>query len=132
MIPRPPASLVGVGAEEWTRVVTLLVDRGQWDPLRSTVLLAYCEAYADWHRLSTAARGKELIKQGEKRVPNPLLPVIERAHRSVPRSPSRSYSRPAPWAKAPRPGLVAGRGGGDLVLAAGRDVPGLCGVLLLS
>ena len=92
MIPRPPASLVGVGAEEWTRVVTLLVDRGQWDPLRSTVLLAYCEAYADWHRLSTAARGKELIKQGEKPVPNPLLPVIERAHRSVRGSPSRSYS----------------------------------------
>ena len=83
MIAKPPASLVGVGAEEWTRVVTLLVDRGQWDPLRSTVLLAYCEAYTDWHRLSTAARGKELIRQGEKPVPNPLLPVIERAHRSV-------------------------------------------------
>ena len=90
MIPRPPASLVGVGAEEWTRVVTLLVDRGQWDPLRSTVLLAYCEAYADWHRLSTAARGKELIKQGEKPVPNPLLPVIERAI-GLFAPPSRSY-----------------------------------------
>ena len=103
MIPRPPASLVGVGAEEWTRVVTLLVDRGQWDPLRSTVLLAYCEAYADWHRLSTAARGKELIKQGEKPVPNPLLPVIERAHRSV-RAALEELLRPAPWAKAPAPG----------------------------
>ena len=103
MIPRPPASLVGVGAEEWTRVATLLVDRGQWDPLRSTVLLAYCEAYADWHRLSTAARGKELIKQGEKPVPNPLLPVIERAHRSV-RAALEELLRPAPWAKAPAPG----------------------------
>ena len=119
MIPRPPASLVGVGAEEWTRVVTLLVDRGQWDPLRSTVLLAYCEAHADWHRLSTAARGKELIKQGEKPVPNPLLPVIERAHRSV-RAASRSYYVGA-VGEGPRPGLVAGRGGGDLVPAAGRD-----------
>ena len=113
MIPRPPASLVGVGAEEWTRVVTLLVDRGQWDPLRSTVLLAYCEAYADWHRLSTAARGKELIKQGEKPVPNPLLPVIERAHRSV-RAALEELLRPAPWAKAPAPGssqqLVISRG----------------------
>ena len=102
MIARPPASLVGVGAEEWTRVVTLLVDRGQWDPLRSTVLLAYCEAYADWHRLSTAARGKELIKQGEKPVPNPLLPVIERAHRSL-RLALEELLRPAPWASAPPP-----------------------------
>ena len=24
----------------------LLVERGHWDPLRSTVLLAYCESYA--------------------------------------------------------------------------------------
>ena len=102
MIPRPPASLVSVGADEWTRVVTLLVDRGQWDPLRSTVLLAYCEAYADWHRLSTAARGKELIRQGEKPVPNPLLPVIERAHRSL-RLALEELLRPAPWASAPPP-----------------------------
>ncbi len=102
MIPRPPASLVSVGADEWTRVVTLLVDRGQWDPLRSTVLLAYCEAYADWHRLSTAARGKELIRQGEKPVPNSLLPVIERAHRSL-RLALEELLRPAPWALAPPP-----------------------------
>ena len=102
MIPPPPASLFSVGADEWTRVATLLVERGQWDPLRSTVLLAYCEAYADWHRLSTAARGKELIKQGEKPVPNPLLPVIERAHRSV-RAALGELLRPVPWAKAPAP-----------------------------
>ena len=131
MIPRPPASLVGVGAEEWTRVVTLLVDRGQWDPLRSTVLLAYCEAYADWHRLSTAARGKELIRQGEKPVPNPLLPVIERAHRSV-RAALEELLTSGAVGEGPRPELVAGRGGGDLVPTAGRDGPGLCGVLLLS
>ena len=131
MIPRPPASLVGVGTEEWTRVATLLVARGQWDPLRSTVLLAYCEAYADWHRLSTAARGKELIKQGEKPVPNPLLPVIERAHRSV-RAALEELLRPAPWAKAPAPSSSPACGGGDLVPAAGRDGQGLCGVLLLS
>ena len=39
MIAKPPASLVGVGAEEWTRVVTLLVDRGQWGAVFGLLLV---------------------------------------------------------------------------------------------
>ena len=104
MIPRPPASLVGVGAEEWTRVVTLLVDRGQWDPLRSTVLLAYCEAYADWHRLSTAARGKELIKQGVTDQKEAKFSDHFVDQRVIIRAALEELLRPAPWAKAPAPG----------------------------
>ena len=117
MIPRPPASLVGVGTEEWTRVATLLVARGQWDPLRSTVLLAYCESYADWHRMTTQVRGREVVLQGGTRTvdaqghvtteggkasPNPLLPVIDRAHRAL-RLALEELLRPAPWASAPPP-----------------------------
>ena len=72
------------------------VERGHWDPLRSTVLLAYCESYADWHRLTEQVRGKEVVLQGGTRTvnaqghvtteggkaaPNPLLPVIDRPFR---------------------------------------------------
>ena len=131
MIAKPPASLVGVGAEEWTRVVTLLVDRGQWDPLRSTVLLAYCEAYTDWHRLSTAARGKELNQTGREARPE-SAPPGHRARPSVAPARTRGAAQAGAVGVGPSPELVAGRGGGDLVPAAGRDGPGLCGVLLLS
>ena len=96
--PPPPDGLDTIGQTEWTRVVGLLVERGHWDPLRSTVLLAYCESYADWHRLTAQVRGKEVVLQGATRTvdaqghvttaggkasPNPLLPVIDRAHRSL-------------------------------------------------
>ena len=37
--PPPPDVLDATGQAEWTRVVGLLVERGHWDPLRSTVLL---------------------------------------------------------------------------------------------
>ena len=84
--------------QRWTRVVGLLVERGHWDPLRSTVLLAYCASYADWHRLTEQVRGREVVLQGGTRTvdaqghvtteggkaaANPLLPVIDRAHRSL-------------------------------------------------
>ena len=59
--PPPPGALDATGQAEWTRVVGLLVERGHWDPLRSTVLLAYCESYADWHRLTAQVRGREVV-----------------------------------------------------------------------
>ena len=61
MTPPPPGSLDETGKAEWTCVVGLLLERGQWDPLRSTVLLAYCESYGDWHRLTEQVRGKEVV-----------------------------------------------------------------------
>ena len=65
--PPPPDVLDATGQTEWTRVVGLLVERGHWDPLRSTVLLAYCEAYADWHRMTAQVRGREVVLQGGTR-----------------------------------------------------------------
>ena len=65
--PPPPDALDDIGRTEWTRVVGLLVERGHWDPLRSTVLLAYCESYADWHRLTAQVRGREVVLQGGTR-----------------------------------------------------------------
>ena len=115
--PPPPPELDGPGQAEWTRVVGLLVERGHWDPLRSTVLLAYCEAYADWHRMTAQVRGKEVVLQGGTRTvdeqghvttaggkaaPNPLLPVIDRAHRSL-QVALEELLRPAPWAVTPAP-----------------------------
>ena len=103
----------------WSEVE--LVERGHWDPLRSTVLLAYCESYADWHRLTEQVRGKEVVLQGATRTvdaqgkvtteggkasPNPLLPVIDRAHRSL-QVALEELLRPAPWALAPTPAPVA-------------------------
>ena len=114
--PPPPAALDATGQAEWTRVVGLLVERGHWDPLRSTVLLAYCESYADWHRMTAQVRGKEVVLQGGTRTvdaqgghvttaggkaaPNPLLPVIDRAHRSL-QVALEELLRPAPWAVDP-------------------------------
>ena len=113
--PPPPAELDGPARAEWTRVVGLLVERGHWDPLRSTVLLAYCESYADWHRMTAQVRGKEVVLQGATRTvdtaghvttaggkasPNPLLPVIDRAHRSL-QVALEELLRPAPWALTP-------------------------------
>ena len=114
--PPPPAALDATGQAEWTRVVGLLVERGHWDPLRSTVLLAYCETYADWHRMTAQVRGKEVVLQGGTRTvdaqgghvttaggkaaPNPLLPVIDRAHRSL-QVALEELLRPAPWAVDP-------------------------------
>ena len=113
--PPPPDVLDATGQTEWTRVVGLLVERGHWDPLRSTVLLAYCESYADWHRLTEQVRGKEVVLQGATRTvddqghvtteggkasPNPLLPVIDRAHRSL-QVALEELLRPAPWAVEP-------------------------------
>ncbi len=114
--PPPPDVLDATGQTEWTRVVGLLVERGQWDPLRSTVLLAYCETYADWHRMTAQVRGKEVVLQGGTRTvdaqgghvttaggkaaPNPLLPVIDRAHRSL-QVALEELLRPAPWAVDP-------------------------------
>ena len=115
---RPPDSLDKTGQAEWTRVVGLLVERGHWDPLRSTVLLAYCASYADWHRLTEQVRGREVVLQGGTRTvdaqghvtteggkaaPNPLLPVIDRAHRSL-QVALEELLRPAPWALTPAPG----------------------------
>ena len=109
------------GQTEWTRVVGLLVERGHWDPLRSTVLLAYCETYADWHRMTAQVRGLEVVLQGATRTvdaqghvttaggkaaANPLLPVIERAHRSL-QVALEELLRPAPWAIAPAPAPAA-------------------------
>ena len=103
----------------WSEVE--LVERGHWDPLRSTVLFAYCESYADWHRLTEQVRGKEVVLQGATRTvdaqgqvttsggkaaPNPLLPVIDRAHRSL-QVALEELLRPAPWALAPTPAPVA-------------------------
>ena len=99
---QPPDSLDETGQAEWTRVVSLLVERGQWDPLRSTVLLAYCESYADWHRMSTQVRGQEVTTEGGKASPNPLLPVIDRAYRSLQVALEELLS-PASWALAPVP-----------------------------
>ena len=114
---QPPDSLDETGQAEWTRVVGLLVERGHWDPLRSTVLFAYCESYTDWHRLTEQVRGKEVVLQGGTRrvddqghvttaggkaAPNPLLPVIARAHRSL-QVALEELLRPAPWALAPTP-----------------------------
>ena len=88
---------------------------GHWDPLRSTVLLAYCESYADWHRMTAQVRGKEVVLQGATRTvddqghvttaggkasANPLLPVIDRAHRSL-QVALEELLRPAPWAVDP-------------------------------
>ena len=113
--PAPPDALDDVGRTEWIRVVGLLVERGHWDPLRSTVLLAYCESYADWHRMTAQVRGKEVVLQGGTRTvnergqvtteggkaaPNPLLPVIDRAHRSL-QVALEELLRPAPWAVDP-------------------------------
>ena len=113
--PPPPDALDDTGKAEWTRVVRLLLERGQWDPLRSTVLQAYCESYADWHRLTEQVRGKEVVLQGAKRTvdeqghvtteggkaaPNPLLPVIDRAQRSL-QVALEELLRPAPWALSP-------------------------------
>ena len=114
--PPPPDALDDIGRTEWTRVVGLLVERGHWDPLRSTVLLAYCETYADWHRMTAQVRGKEVVLQGGTRTvdaqgghvttaggkaaPNPLLPVIDRAHRSL-QVALEELLRPAPWAVDP-------------------------------
>ena len=117
--PPPPDVLDATGQTEWTRVVGLLVERGHWDPLRSTVLLAYCESYADWHRMTAQVRGREVVLQGGTRTvdaqghvtteggkasPNPLLPVIDRAHRSL-QVALEELLRPAPWAltQAPEP-----------------------------
>ena len=115
--PPPPDWLDDIGRTEWTRVVGLLVERGHWDPLRSTVLLAYCETYADWHRLTAQVRGREVVLQGGTRTvdaqghvtteggkasPNPLLPVIDRAHRSL-QVALEELLRPAPWALTPAP-----------------------------
>ena len=112
--PPPPDALDDTGKAEWTRVVRLLLERGQWDPLRSTVLQAYCESYADWHRLTEQVRGKEVVLQGATRTvdaqghlttaggkaaPNPLLPVIDRAHRSL-QVALEELLRPAPWSVA--------------------------------
>ena len=114
---QPPDSLDETGQAEWTRVVGLLVERGHWDPLRSTVLLAYCASYADWHRMTAQVRGKEVVLQGATRTvddqghvttaggkaaPNPLLPVIDRAHRSL-QVALEELLRPAPWALPPAP-----------------------------
>ena len=119
--PPPPDVLDATGQTEWTRVVGLLVERGHWDPLRSTVLLAYCETYADWHRLTEQVRGREVVLQGGTRTvdaqghvtteggkaaPNPLLPVIDRAHRSL-QVALEELLRPAPWALAPTPAPVS-------------------------
>ena len=113
----PPDALDATGCTEWTRVVGLLVERGHWDPLRSTVLFVYCESYADWHRLTEQVRGKEVVLQGATRTvdaqghvttaggkaaANPLLPVIDRAHRSL-QVALEELLRPAPWALAPAP-----------------------------
>ena len=85
------------------------------------MLLAYCESYADWHRLTEQVRGKEVVLQGALRTvdaqgkvtteggkasPNPLLPVIDRAHRSL-QVALEELLRPAPWALAPTPAPVA-------------------------
>ena len=114
---QPPDSLDETGQAEWTRVVGLLVERGHWDPLRSTVLLAYCASYADWHRMTAQVRGREVVLQGGTRTvdaqghvtteggkaaPNPLLPVIDRAHRSL-QVALAELLRPAPWALTPSP-----------------------------
>ena len=119
--PPPPDALDDIGRTEWTRVVGLLVERGHWDPLRSTVLQAYCASYADWHRLTEQVRGKEVVLQGATRTvddqghvtteggkaaPNPLLPVIDRAHRSL-QVALEELLRPAPWALAPTPAAAA-------------------------
>ena len=119
--PRAPDVLDATGQTEWTRVVGLLVERGHWDPLRSTVLLAYCASYADWHRLTEQVRGKEVVLQGGTRTvdaqghvtteggkaaPNPLLPVIDRAHRSL-QVALEELLRPAPWALTPPPAPAA-------------------------
>ena len=119
--PPPPDVLDATGQTEWTRVVGLLVERGHWDPLRSTVLLAYCETYADWHRMTAQVRGLEVVLQGATRTvdaqghvttaggkaaANPLLPVIERAHRSL-QVALEELLRPAPWAIAPAPAPAA-------------------------
>ena len=120
--PPPPDALDDIGRTEWTRVVGLLVERGHWDPLRSTVLLAYCETYADWHRMTAQVRGREVVLQGGTRTvdaqghvtteggkasPNPLLLVIDRAHRSL-QVALEELLRPAPWAltQAPEPSAV--------------------------
>ena len=81
----------------------------------------YCESYADWHRLTEQVRGKEVVLQGATRTvdaqgqvttsggkaaPNPLLPVIDRAHRSL-QVALEELLRPAPWALAPTPAPVA-------------------------
>ena len=115
--PPPPDALDATGQAEWTRVVGLLVERGHWDPLRSTVLLAYCETYADWHRMTAQVRGREVVLQGGTRTvddqghvtteggkasPNPLLPVIDRAHRTL-QVALEELLRPAPWALTPAP-----------------------------
>ena len=119
--PPPPDVLDATGQTEWTRVIGLLVERGHWDPLRSTVLLAYCASYADWHRLTAQVRGREVVLQGGTRTvdaqghvtteggkasPNPLLPVIDRAHRSL-QVALEELLRPAPWALAPTPAPLA-------------------------
>ena len=115
--PAPPDALDDVGRTEWIRVVGLLVERGHWDPLRSTVLLplSYCVSYADWHRATAQVRGKEVVLQGATRTvddqghvttaggkaaPNPLIPVIDRAHRSL-QVALEELLHPAPWAIAP-------------------------------
>ena len=72
--PPPPDALDDIGRTEWTRVVGLLVERGHWDPLRSTVLLAYCESYADWHRMTAQVRRREVVLQGGTR------PVNDQGH----------------------------------------------------
>ena len=117
----PPDALDDIGRTEWTRVAGLLIERGHWDPLRSTVLLAYCESYADWHRLTEQVRGKEVVLQGATRTvddqghvttsgwkaaANPLLPVIDRAHRSL-QVALEELLRPAPWALTPAPAPAA-------------------------
>ena len=149
MMPPPPDALDAIGRAEWIRVVGLLVDRGQWDPLRSTVLLAYCESYADWHRLTEQVRGKEVVLQGGTRTvndqghvttaggkaaPNPLLPVIDRAHRSL-QVALEELLRPAPWALAPTPAPVAdgaqSRARASLAAPSRRDRQGLCRIPLL-
>ena len=52
MIPQPPASIGGVGADEWTRVATLLVERGEWDPLDSRRCLKCAQVPSDVTRCS--------------------------------------------------------------------------------
>ena len=134
----PPDALDATGQAEWTRVVGLLVERGHWDPLRSTVLLAYCESYADWLRMTAQVRGREVVLQGGTRTvddqghvttkggkaaPNPLLPVIDRAHRSL-QIALEELLRPAPWAIAPAPAHPADGARASLAPPSRRDRQG--------
>ena len=89
--PVRPASTPSRGVQA-RRVIGLLVDRGQWDPLRSTVLLAYYESYADWHRMREQVRGREVVLQGGKRTVDEQGQVTTEGGKAVPMDTCSDYA----------------------------------------